>query len=348
MNIGIIGAGSIARIHAAAIDGIEGCRIHSVMAPRLEAAGALAGGYGAVPHDDLTGFLADPALDMVMIATPSGAHLEPCVAALRAGKHVACEKPLEISTGRIDAMMLEAERSGKTLGAILNRRFHPAMEAFMTASDRGRFGRMTSASAYVKWFRDQAYYDSAAWRGTWALDGGGALMNQSIHAVDALLAVAGPVNWVQARTECMAHSGIEVEDHAVAILGFQSGAFGVIEASTCCWTGTGQPIRLQVCGTGGSAFLADERIELWDFQVPEPGDGAIRRELMGAAPSLGGKDPLSIGCLQHRRNLEEILAAIRQGRSPSPSLAEARRAVELVEAIYQSARLGGRCIELGS
>lgn len=346
MNIGIIGAGSIARIHAAAIQGIEGCRVHSVMARRLEAAQQLAGEYGAQAFDDLASCVADPALDMVTIATPSGAHLEPCVAALRAGKHVACEKPLEISTERIDKMILDAERSGKKLGAILNRRFHPAMEALMTASDRGRFGRITSASVYVKWFRDQAYYDSAAWRGTWTLDGGGALMNQSIHGVDALLAVAGPVKWVQAQADCMAHTGIEVEDHAVAILGFHNGALGVIEASTCCWTSEGQPIRLQICGTEGSAFLADERIELWDFKNAEPGDELIRRDLMGEAASLGGKDPLAINCLQHRKNLIEIITAIRESREPSPTLHDARRAVAVIEAVYESSKRGGARVEI--
>ena len=158
------------------------------------------------------------------MGTPSGAHLDPSLAALRAGKHVICEKPLEVTPERIDLMMDAAEKNGVSLAAVLNRRFHPAMDAFKTAADKGRFGTLTSASAYVKWYRDQAYYDSAAWRGTWALDGGGALMNQSIHTIDALLYLAGPVVSVQASTACLTHSDIEVEDTAVAIVEFANGA----------------------------------------------------------------------------------------------------------------------------
>ena len=333
MNFGIIGTGTIGRFHAEAIRAMDGGTLHSV--------------FNRSGTTSLAEFLADPELEIVTIATPSGAHLEPVLAALAAGKHVICEKPLEITTARIDTLIAAAAASGKMLAAVLNRRFNPAMDALQAACADGRFGRITSASCYVKWFRDQAYYDSAAWRGTQALDGGGALMNQSIHTIDALLHLAGPVRSVRADAACLAHERIEVEDLAVAMLEFESGARGVIEGSTCCWSKDGHPARVQICGTEGSVFLADETFEVWDFKDEQPGDAEIHRTLMrGSQAALGANDPKAIGFLQHQRNFEEVVRAIREGREPSTSAAEARKSVALIEAIYASAAAGGARIVL--
>jgi UDP-N-acetyl-2-amino-2-deoxyglucuronate dehydrogenase len=342
MNFGIIGAGTIGHFHARAIRAMTGGTLHSVFTKRADAADAFAREHSIRGYSELGAFLADPALDIVTIATPSGAHLEPTLAALAAGKHVLCEKPLEITTDRIDHMMAAAREANKMLAAILNRRFHPAMEAIRQAMEAGRTGRLTSASAYIKWYRDQAYYDSAAWRGTWALDGGGALINQAIHTIDALLYLAGPVRCVQGSTACLAHERIEVEDIGLALLEFASGARGVIEASTCIWSKDGQPARIQICGTDGSIFLADETIELWDFREELPSDTGVRDNLMKRpAAGLGAKDPRAIDFTQHQRNFEEVVAAIQEGREPSTSAAQARQSVALVNAIYQSVRNGG-------
>eukprot|EP00903_Cladosiphon_okamuranus_P003921 g3919.t1 len=332
----------IAHFHAKAINAMNGGELHSVFTRRLDAAEALTGEYGGKPFSDLHEFLADPELDIVTIATPSGAHFEPVLASLNAGKHVICEKPLEITTERIDRLITAAERNGKTLSAILNRRFHPGMDAFKDAADRGRFGKLTSASAYVKWFRDQAYYDSAAWRGTWALDGGGALMNQSIHTVDALIYLAGPIKSVQASTACLAHERIEVEDIVVATVEFESGALGVIECSTCSWSENGHPARVQLAGTDGSVFMADESFEIWDFRESTDADRKIRETLMkGQEAGLGANDPTSINFYQHQRNFEEVVKSIHEKRECATSASEARKAVAVIEAIYQSAKNGG-------
>lgn len=347
MKFGIIGTGHIGRLHADAIRAMDGGALHSVHHPRAEKSAALAEEYGVRCISDLAEFLADPELEIVTIGTPSGAHLDPTLAALRAGKHVVCEKPLEITAARIDRMIAAAADSGRTLAAILNRRFNPAMSAFKAAADDGRFGTLVSASCYVKWFRDQAYYDSAAWRGTWALDGGGALMNQAIHSIDALLYLAGPVVSVQANTACLGHERIEVEDMAVAIVEFENGARGVIEGSTCSWSKNGHPGRVQICGTEGSAFLADETFEVWDFKNERPEDAWIRENLMRAdQPALGANDPKAIQCGQHRRNFEEVVNAIREGREPSTSAREAKKSVALIEAIYQSAANGGEMVRM--
>ncbi|MEP2775801.1 MAG: Gfo/Idh/MocA family oxidoreductase [Luteolibacter sp.] len=347
MKFGIIGAGMIGRFHAKAIADMAGGELHSIYSRKAEAAVPLAAGSGAKIHTSLADFLADPELEVVTIATPSGAHLEPTLAALEAGKHVICEKPLEITTARIDQLIAAAQKNNRVLAAILNRRFHPAMDVFRDAVQQGRFGTLTSASCYVKWFRDQAYYDSAAWRGTRALDGGGALMNQGIHTIDALLHLAGPVKSVQANIACLAHERIEVEDTAVAILEFENGARGVIEGSTANWSKKGHPARIQLSGTEGSAFLADESFEVWDFMNPTARDEEIRTTLMkGQEAGLGANDPTAINTYQHQRNFEEVVAAIRAGREPSTSSAEARKSVTLIEAIYQSAAADGKKINL--
>ena len=347
MKFGIIGAGMIGQFHAKAITAMDGGELYSVFDLRQESADKLAEEYGAKGYSDIDSFLGDPELEIVTVGTPSGAHLEPSLAALNAGKHVICEKPLEITTERIDQLITAAEKNGKTLAAVLNRRFHPGMDAFKKAADEGRFGKLTNASAYVKWYRDQAYYDSAGWRGTWALDGGGALMNQSIHTVDALLYLAGPVKSVQANTACLAHERIEVEDIVVAIVEFENGARGVIECSTCTWSKDGHPARVQLAGTEGSVFLADEAFEIWDFMQAKPEDEEIHsKHMKGQEAGLGANDPKAINFYQHQRNFEEVVKAIAEGREPSTSSAEARKSVALIEAIYESAKNNGKKIEL--
>ncbi|MDB4408666.1 Gfo/Idh/MocA family oxidoreductase [Akkermansiaceae bacterium] len=347
MKFGIIGAGMIGHFHAKAITDMTGGQLHSVFDLRQEAAEKLASEYGAKAYSDMAEFLADSELDIVTVGTPSGAHLDPSLAALNAGKHVIVEKPLEITLDRIDQLMDAAKANGKTIAAVLNRRFHPGMDAFKKAADENRFGVLASASAYIKWFRDQAYYDSAAWRGTWALDGGGSLMNQSIHTVDALLYVAGPVKSVQANTVCLAHERIEVEDHCVAILEFENGARGVIEASTATWSKDGHPARVQLAGTEGSVFLADEAFEIWDFKDEQPEDAKIKSALMkGQEAGLGANDPTAINTYQHQRNFEEVVNAISEGREPSTSATEARKSVELISAVYESAKNDGKKIYL--
>lgn len=335
----------IGHFHAKAIGAMTGGELHSVFDLRAESAEKLAAEYGCKAYSSFDDFLADPELEIVTIGTPSGAHRDPAIQALQAGKHVICEKPLEVTIERIDEMIAAAEKAGKTLAAVLNRRFQPAISAFRVASQEGRFGQITSASAYVKWWRTQAYYDSGAWRGTWALDGGGALMNQGVHTVDQLLYVAGPVKRVSASTALLAHERIEVEDSCVAILEFENGARGVLEASTCCWSSTGHPAEVQVCGTEGSVFLADESFKVWDFSSQKPEDEKIRETLMqGSAQGLGANDPNAINFYSHQKNFEEVVSSIKENRPCAVDAREARKAVAVINAVYESARNDGKWI----
>ncbi len=337
----------IGGFHAKAIAAMEGGTLGGVANRVFERSQAFADQYNTRAYESVDAMLTDPEIDIVTIGTPSGAHLEPAMAAIEAGKHVVIEKPLEITTERIDQMVDAAKAKGVTIAAVLNRRFHPGMDAFKKAADAGRFGKLTSASAYVKWYRDQAYYNSAGWRGTWALDGGGALMNQSIHTIDALLYLAGPVKSVQANTACLAHTDIEVEDIAVAIIEFENGARGVIEGSTCTWSKDGHPSRVQLAGTEGSVFLADEAFEIWDFMNENDEDEQVRAQFMkGAEAGLGANDPSAINFYQHQRNFEEVVNAINEGREPNTNAAEARKSVELIQAIYTSAKNDGQKVTL--
>jgi len=329
----------IARFHAQAIQAMTGGTLHSVYSRREEVAKELSGEFSVRGYSCLDEFLADPELDAVTIATPSGTHCELTEAAAKAGKHIICEKPLDVTVVRAKRMIDCAEENGVTLAAILNRRFQPAIQALKKAVDGQRFGRLTMCDAYVKWFRTQDYYDSGQWRGTWDLDGGGALMNQSIHTIDQLLYVAGPVKAVSASMDCLIHDRIEVEDTAVAILEFESGARGVIQGSTACWSSTGHPAEVHICGEKGSAFLADESFRIWDFEEAAEEDESIRSTLMeGSAQGLGANDPNAINFLGHQRNFEEFVSAIEEGRRPSVDGHEALKAVELICAIYESAR----------
>lgn len=339
----------IAKFHAKAIDAMEGGELHSIFGVETDPIEQLSAELGCKGYQsDFEAFLADPELEIVTIATPSGAHLDPAVAAARAGKHVICEKPLEITPERIDLMIAACDEAGVTLSGIFNRRFHPAMEVFKKAVDEGRFGRLTMCDAYVKWYRNQAYYDSSAWRGTWKLDGGGALMNQSIHLIDQLIYLAGDVAAVAASTACLAHENIEVEDTAVAILEFRNGARGVIQGSTACWSSTGHPAEVHLCGDKGSAFLADEKFRVWDFAEEKPEDAHVKENLMMGSEGggLGANDPGAINFEGHRRNFEDVVKAIREGRTPSIDGNEARRAIALTCAIYESAKNGGKRVEL--
>ena len=337
----------IGGFHAKAIHAMEGGELAGVADLNYDRAQAFAAEYDTTAFESVEAMAASADVDICTIGTPSGAHLDPALKVIAGGKHVVIEKPLEITTERIDQITSAANEKNVTVSAVLNRRFHPGMDAFKQAADAGRFGTLTSASAYVKWYRDQAYYDSAGWRGTWALDGGGALMNQSIHTIDALIYLAGPVKSVQANTACLAHENIEVEDIAVAIVEFENGARGVIEGSTCTWSKDGHPARVQLAGTEGSVFLADEAFEIWDFMHESEADASIRSQFMqGAEAGLGANDPTAINFYQHQRNFEEIVQAIQAGREASTNATEARKSVQLIEAIYQSAKNNGAKIEL--
>ena len=349
LKFGIAGPGMIAEFHAKALAVIDDAELVAIHGRNQATAVDFATRHGCKAYTGYDEFLSHPGLDIVTICTPSGAHLEPAAAAAKAGKHVICEKPLEVSLPRIDAMIAACAKSGVMLAGIFPRRFNPSTKLLKAAIDEGRFGRLVMADASIKWWRTQEYYDSGAWRGTWALDGGGALMNQSIHTIDLLLHIMGNVKSVRAQTRLVAHTGIEVEDVATAMLEFENGAFGVIQGSTACWSSTGHPAEIQICGDRGSVFMADDKFRVWDFRDARDEDIIIRKlhGLSRDTAGAGAADPKAIDFSWHQRNFEDAITALRSGHPPAIDGHQARRSVALIRAIYDSAAHGGEQINMG-
>lgn len=339
LGFAIVGTGMISRFHARAIEDVRGAKLVACFDQVAERAKSFAGDVGCTPYDDLNAMLADPAVDIVTIATPSGAHQEPAVAAAKAGKHVIVEKPLEVTLKRCDRIINECEKQGVKLATIFPSRFHDSSVKMRKAIDQGRFGRLTLGDAYVKWFRTQEYYDSGAWRGTWKLDGGGALMNQAVHTVDLLSWLMGPVEEIQAQTATLAHKRIEVEDVATATLKFKNGALGVIEATTAAYPGYLK--RIEIHGSEGSAVLEEEDIKAWDFAKKQAGDAAIHKAMQTSKSTGGGAaDPAAIGHHGHTLQFQDFVKAIKNDSTPAVDGHEGRKPVEIILAIYKAAQTG--------
>lgn len=290
-------------------------------------------------------------IDAVCVCTPSGSHAEGAVAALNAGKHVVVEKPIEITLAAADRILAAQRDSGLQLTVISQHRFDLAARIVHDAATTGRFGRLTSGAAQVAWWRSQPYYDSGDWRGTWQLDGGGSLMNQSIHTIDLLLWMMGDAGEVFAYTRCLAHEQIEVEDTAVAAVRFRSGALATVLGTTAAYPGL--TARLHIHGERGSAVIDDDQLSYYHAARGETvGDaygasGAGNQAAEVLAGSGGGNtaqpgaaaDPASLSDA-HAAQLADFIEAVREGREPSVTGQDGRRAVELILGIYQSARTG--------
>ena len=338
LGFGIVGLGLIADFHARAIADAAGARLVAVCSRSLDKSRAFAAQHGGVfATADLSAFLARPDLDVVCIATPSGAHLEPALAAARAGKHIVIEKPLEITLDRVDALLAGVAAAGVRLMPIFQSRFGEGARAVKAAVAAGRLGRLALASAYVKWQRSAAYY-AGSWHGTFALDGGGALMNQGIHAVDLLQWFAGMPSEVFSWNTRRVHTGIEVEDTAVASLRFPDGALGAIEATTAASPGWAR--RLELVGEHGSVALEDDRITRWDFSTSRPEDADILAARGDDTMRSGASAPGAMSHQGHLRQIENFVAAIRTGAPLAVDGPEARRSVALILALYESAKTG--------
>jgi predicted dehydrogenase len=243
------------------------------------------------------------------------------------------EKPLEITLERIDRLIAACRQAGVSLGCIFQSRYKEGVRHTLEALQAGRLGRLTLADAYVKWYRPPSYYAPGGWRGTWALDGGGALMNQSIHTIDLLQHLVGPVARIYARTGTLVHA-IQTEDTAVAVLTYANGALGVVEGTTTAYPGL--PARVELHGDHGTIVLTEGQVTRWDIEGASDEEKA---RAMGITPgATGAADPVAIGHEGHRRQIADIVDAIQAGRPPLVDGAEGRKAVEIIRAIYRSAQ----------
>jgi UDP-N-acetyl-2-amino-2-deoxyglucuronate dehydrogenase len=353
IRFGLVGCGTIGPTHAAALGQLPGAELVAVTDVLPDRAADLAGRFGVrTVHPDLPSLLADPAVDVVCLCTPSGLHADAAVAALDAGKHVVIEKPMDVTVEQCDRVLAAQARAGRLVAVISQHRFDPATERVKQLADAGRLGRLVLVTGDVKWYRAQTYYDAGEWRGTWALDGGGALMNQGVHTVDLLLHLAGPVRTVYAQARTAAHERIEVEDVVVATLTFATGAIGTLVATTAAFDGL--PVRVDLFGTGGSAVLEGDALKLLrvrddpSLSAAEPAAAHAISVAAGGTAAASAVDSAAAATWgdAHRAQLADVVACLRTGGRPRSDGVAGRAAVEVVRAVYASARLG-RAIEVG-
>ena len=330
LGFAIVGTGVIAPYHCQALQSIDRARVVLVCDSKLEKAQKFAAERQIQATDRLENVLDHPEIDVVHVTVPSGLHADIGIQAARAGKHVIVEKPIDVTLEKADNLIEACDKAGVTLSVISQNRFLDPVLKMTELVQGGKLGTLLQGDAYIKWYRSQEYYDSGDWRGTRALDGGGAFMNQGIHFIDLLLSVMGPVRWLYAKSRTAAHR-IEVEDIGAVLIEFTSGALGVIQASTCFYPGL--PAQLDIHGTEGTIRIEGERLALGHLQGADPfSDG--KKSIGGAA------DPAAIDATPFIRQFTDVIDAIQNKREPIVSGRVARRPLELILKIYESAATG--------
>ncbi|MBQ9848650.1 MAG: Gfo/Idh/MocA family oxidoreductase [Clostridia bacterium] len=339
LGFGIIGCGIIADFHANALKELgDEAELIGVCDVVFDAAEKFAKRHGTKAFPSAEALLSCPEINVVNICTPSGYHHFSVIAAAKAGKHIICEKPLAINAQQLDEIEQVCRQAGVTVSVVSQNRYAKSVSQVKQALENGLLGRIVCADIYMKYHRSQEYYDSGSWRGTKRIDGGGALMNQGIHGIDLLLYLAGDIKSVYAVSKTLVRN-IEVEDTLSAVVEYKNGATGVIQATTSVYPG--YPRRLELNGDKGSVVLDETSIVRWDVC-----DTADHEDVV-MFPSLahGASTPTAISAEGHIRQISDMINAIKTGKKPLSGLAEGRKAVDVILAIYRSAE-EGRPIEL--
>jgi predicted dehydrogenase len=336
----VVGVGTVGEWHVRIIPQIAGCKLVAVCdVDEGKAKAALTKhNLGDVPvyKSQRKMLRKHPEIEVVHVCTPSGDHMGPAIMAMKAGKNVICEKPLEVTVKKIDKMIVAAQKHGVRLAGIFQNRWNPAYRAIKAAADEGRFGTLAWGGSFTPWFRTDQYYADGGWRGTWKLDGGGAMMNQSVHAVDLLQWICGPVKTVSAMASSRIHPKIEVEDTLSCTLQFENGAYGTIVGSTAMFPGSS--VRIHIGGENGTA-IAEGDLKMFTFCEEREAD---KKLLEGETKAVGGATSPQLALDLHGQNVRGILEAWEQGRDADTNGPEARKAVAIILAMYKSAKKGGR------
>ncbi len=328
----IVGAGNIAGVHAAAIHGTPDARLVAVATRNPDRGKAFVAEHGGDWYADYRDVLKRADVDVVSLCTPHDMHLPMTVDAASAGKHVLCEKPMARTVGECDEMIAACERAGVTLGILFQGRFEPLSKKLKADVEAGRLGTLLWTSSNTVWYRSDEYYRSAPWRGTWAHEGGGVLINQAIHAIDMLLWVVGMPSKVTAQTRTLNHQ-IEVEDAAVAILEYPNRALGLVQATTDAFPGYAE--RLEFYGTNGGAVYHKSQGKI-EWHTVQP-----REDVVDQAEGISGASgPMTTNAGPHTALYQDFVAALREHRPPLVDGREGRRSVAVVEAIYRSSQVG--------
>jgi len=339
VHIGLIGGGNITETHARAALAIPDVRISAVCGPNMKNVERLCHDYGGAAYLDFPAFLAHRPMDLVMIGSPSGLHAEQGIAAAEHRLHVLTEKPIDIAAARADALIDAARRAHVKLGVMFQDRVKPDIQRLKRLIDSDALGRILFVDARVKWYRPPEYYGNSKWRGTLALDGGGALMNQGVHTVDLLLWLLGDVTRVRARTATALHK-IESEDTAAAILEFASGSLGTLHATTAAYPG--YPRRVEITGSEGTVILEHDRIVAMDLRNP-PADAA---QDAPTDTNLSASSAAVTDIRGHQKILEDFLFAMKHDTVPLCDGLQGRKSVALIEAIYKAASQTGAAVRL--
>lgn len=341
VGFGIVGCGVIGPWHASAIHNTERAVLLGCCDLIEERAKKLGEDHAVPWTTDLDRLLDNAAIDVINICVPSGLHAEIGVRAAEAGKHLLCEKPLDVTLDSIDRLLAKAKEKGVKLACIFQRRFEPDSLRVKRAIEAGKLGQLYIADAYLKYWRTQEYYDSGDWRGTWKLDGGGCLMNQGVHGIDLLQWLAGKVKSVYAYTDTVAHQRIEVEDVALALLEFENGARGVLEGATSAFEGF--PTVHEFHGELGSVGLQEGQIRFWTLSNPTDEDKELLQIANQPKKPVDTSDPQAVLAAlgdSHRPQIEDLCEAVLEDREPACTGEDARHAVEIILAVYKSAREG--------
>jgi len=341
VGFAVVGCGVIGPWHAKAIELAPRCELIALCDVEIAKADRLAADYGSVPcyKDHRTMLRKEPDIDAVCVCVPSGIHWRIAVDAAKAGRHVLSEKPLDVTLGHMDTMIATCRKQKVKLGCIFQRRTKAITKAARKVVEQGKLGKLVLADCYQKYYRSPAYYKSAGWRGTWALDGGGALMNQGVHGIDQLLHIVGDVDTVTAHAAPLVRD-IRVEDTAVAILRFKNGAFGVIEGTTSVTPG--MSCRTEIHGENGTLIFTDSGLEKYAVarkRADIARDAKLNIKESGPSKSAAS-DPKALSVHGHMLQVADMAQAILKDRDPMVPGEDARKAVELILAIYKSARTG--------
>lgn len=330
----LIGCGVISETHAKEIEAIENATLVAVVDPDEEKARTLAVRFGADMYLDYKELLKRDDIDIVNILTPSGTHAAIAMEAALAGKHIITEKPMDVTIEKAKSMIKTCREADVKLAVISQHRFDPSAIEVKNAIDEGNLGNLVLGQAAINWYRSQEYYDSGEWRGTWDLDGGGALMNQGIHTIDLLQYFMGPVVKVEARTATLAHERIEVEDVAVATVTFENGALGTIVGTTSAYPGLSA--RLEIFGTEGTARIEDDQLTHYFLK-----SSVEEVNLADTNSSIGGTGAAEPGAIlgnSHRMQIEDMIQAIEEDREPLVNGEEGIKPLEIILSIYESAK----------
>lgn len=334
VKFGIIGCGMIAKWHARAFEEINEAELVGVCDMNRTYAEKFSEEWKCKCFGSVDELLACPEIDVVSICTPSGLHSEIAIRAANAGKHIIVEKPMAITHEQVDSMISACEKNNVKVAVISQLRFTESVKRVKNAIDSGELGEIILADVYMKYYRSPEYYATAKWRGTWKLDGGGALMNQGIHGIDVLQYLVGGVKSVIGSCKTLARD-IEVEDTANVLVEYKNGALGTIQGTTS--VNPGYPRIIEISGTNGTIVMQEDTIVRWDLNGKELDPSEIKTSNYG-----GAKNPWDITAKYHTLQIKDLIDAIHEDRRPMCDIYEGKKPVDIILAAYESNRTGQR------